>query len=80
VLVPGEVRLGVGDRGFVALDRDDLAALPHRVGEEGREEPDAGVEVEGLLALGGLEHVQHGLDEETRRDGCTCQKPSAATR
>ena len=53
----------------VALDGDDAGPLPHPVGEEPGEEPDAGVEVEhGLTGLR-VELVEDRLDQHRGRPG-----------
>ena len=60
--------MGVAGRAGVALDGDHPVRAD-AVGEEGREQPDAGVQVEHPLPRLGREEVEHGLHEHRRRAG-----------
>ena len=51
------------DGSRVGLHRDDLARLPHPLGQRRGEEADAGIQVQSGLARLGGEHGGHGVDE-----------------
>ena len=77
----GRLAAGVaGRRRAVALDRHHPPGRPDGVGEERREEPDAGVEVEHPLPRLRLAAARApSRPAPAGASTCDCQKPSAAT-